>query len=375
MSKHLIALTALMATSALVGQNTAVLPPAFESLPGNVGVAMPLRWSKGKLQVFIDPVMMPANFVGETITGLRLRRSTLEGAPAFPAMTRTLQIHGAFQSFPAAQMTGTASQNFQLTNPPLLFGPATVNVAATPEPGPATIVGEEFVQITFAQPLPVTAGTLFLQFETLDGPLTVATGNWVDAVQWTAGTDDGLVVTVGDGSCTTRPDPTELKYTSSASPQVGATIELEVSGAPPTEGTEVGLVLCWVGLDPASRPPGPTYLGYGGSFGVADPLMVDCLQWAPLDFSWFGQTDNTGTFATTFAIPGAAAIGQRLSFQAAWFDDSRPVIPLSFSNGLQIVCSSVGVEGNCSSFFFPDDADVSPWGPQVGLMPVILLDY
>ena len=37
--------------------------------------------------------------------------------------------------------------------------------------------------------------------------------------------------------------------------------------------------------------------------------------------------------------------------------------------------NSVGVEDHCSSFFFPDDLEIAPWGPQVGLMPVILLDY
>ncbi len=54
---------------------------------------------------------------------------------------------------------------------------------------------------------------------------------------------------------------------------------------------------------------------------------------------------------------------------------SRPVVPFSLSNGLQLICNSVGVEDHCSSLFFPDDLEIAPWGPQVGLMPVILLDY
>ncbi|MFT4843535.1 MAG: hypothetical protein ACI8UD_001439 [Planctomycetota bacterium] len=383
MFKYLLASAALIGCSTLVGQSTAVLPPAFESLPGNAGVAMPLRWSKGKLQVFIDPVMMPSLFVGETITGLRLRRSTLVDSPAFPAMTRTMEIRGGFQTFLAANVTGGAAANALLSNPIVLFGPALVTIPATPEPGPNTIVGDEFVQITFTQPLPVTAGTLFLQFETLDGPLVVAADNWVDAVQWDTGTDDGYVVTIGDGTCTTNIDPvtmeviepTELKYTSSASPISGSTVNLEVTGAPPTSGTALGLVVVWMGLDPTNQPSGPTFVGYGGSFGAADPAMVDCFQWAPFDFAWFGPTDATGKFATTLDISGLAGVSYRLSLQAAWFDDSRPVIPLSFSNGLQLVCNSVGVEGNCNSFFFPGDLDTSPWGPQIGLMPVILLDY
>ena len=376
MSTHLLTIVALVSCTALSGQNTAALPPAFETLPGNAGVAMPLRWSKGKLQVFIDPPMMPSNFVGETITGLRLRRTAFEGSGAYPAMTRTMQIHGGFQPFPAVQMIGSASQNLTIVPRLLLFGPAVVNVAATPAPGgPTMTVGDDLVQITFSQPLPVTAGTLFLEFETLDGPLTIAPGNWVDAVQFAAGTDDGYVAIVGDGSCTTRSEPTELRYTSSAGPVSGTTVDLEVTGAPPTDGTDVGLVLAWIGLDPLTAPPGPNYLGYGGSFGAADPLMVDCHHWAPMDLAWFGQTDSTGRFATTLAIPSAVAIGQRLAVQAGWYDPSRPVVPLSLSNGLQIVCDSAGVAGLCSSFFFPDDVDISPWGPQVGLMPVILLDY
>jgi len=376
MSNHLLTVAALVTCAALSGQNTAALPPAFETLPGNAGVAMPLRWSKGKMQVFIDPPMMPSNFVGETITGLRLRRSALEGSPAYPAMTRTMQIHGGFQPFPATQMIGSASQNLTIVPRLLLFGPAVVNATATTAPGgPTMTVGEEFVQITFTQPLPVTAGTLFLEFETLDGPLAIAPGNWVDAVQFEGGSDDGYVAMVGDGSCTTRSEPTELRYTSAAGPISATTIDLEVTGAPPTTGTEVGLVLVWLGLDPLTAPPGPNYLGYGASFGIADPLMVDCHQWAPLDYAWSGQTDSAGRFATTLAIPGNAAIGQRLALQAGWLDTSRPVVPLSLSNGLQMVCNSVGVEDHCSTFFFPDDLDDSPWGPQVGLMPVILLDY
>lgn len=380
MSKYLLPIAVLICVAAssdaaLLAQSTAFIPPAFETLPGNAGVAMPLRWSRGKLQVFIDPPLLPANFVGETITGLRLRRAVFEDSPAYPAMTRTMKIEGGFQPFPATQMTGPASANYSVIPRQLLFGPGVVNVGATPAPGgPTTTVGEEFVQITFSNPLPVTAGTLFLEFETLDGPLTIAPGNWVDAVDFQGG-DEGYVAIVGDGSCTTRSEPTELRYTSSGGPLSGTTINLEVTGAPPTSGTEVGLVLCWLGLDPLTAAPGPTYVGYGGSFGVADPLMVDCHQWAPLDYAWFGQTDSAGRFATTLDIPGNAGIGQRIALQAGWLDTSRPVVPLSLSNGLQVVCNSVGVDDHCTSFFYPDDMDQSPWGSQVGLMPVILLDY
>ena len=150
-----------------------------------------------------------------------------------------------------------------------------------------------------------------------------------------------------------------------------------MKGAPPTNPTtgETGFAIVWVGTDPENRTPGPTYVGYGNTFAAADPLMANCYQWAPFDVAWFGATDGAGRFATTFAIPSGAAIGARLALQAGWLDVSRPVIPLSLSNGIQLVCTGAGVEDRCSSFFFPGQAQISPWGPQLGQMPVLLLDY
>ena len=251
-------------------------------------------------------------------------------------------------------------------------------VPATSAPGPATTVGEEFLQISFSTPLPVTAGTLFLEFVVDDTPFTISTEHWVDAVWFEDGIDEGLVARVGDGSCTTRSEPTVLEYTSEDGPIAGTTIDLEVTGAPPTLNGEFGFVLAWAGTDPEGRAPGPTYVGYGNTFAAADPLMASCHQWAPFDFSWFGPTDGAGRFATTLDIPGSAAIGFRLAVQAAWLDQSRPVIPLSFSNGLQLVCTAAGVGNGCNTFFFPGattGTSVSPWGPQIGQMPVLVLDY
>lgn len=355
-------------------QSTATVPPVCLTLPGNAAVSMPLRWSHGAMQVFVDAPLLPAGFVGNTITGVRLRRSTLPGDTAYPALQRTLTVRGAFQSPPAAAMIGGLTQN-RPASTQILFGPAVVAVPATPAPGPATTTGDEFVVIPFTTPLPVTAGTLFLEFEAGDPPLQVGTGHWVDAVWLAGGSDSGLVVAVGDGSCTTRPEPTRLAWTAAHGPAAGSTAEVTVTGAPPTAGASTGLVLFWVGTEPETRPPGAGYLGYGASFATLDPTMVDCHQWAPLDVAWFGVTDAAGACATTFAIPGSVAIGQRLAAQAAWFDPSRPVLPLSLANGLQLVCRGAGVSNRCNTLFFPGAATVSPWPPFVGQMPVLLLEY
>ena len=365
-------LAALAAAPA--AQSVATVPPVCRTLPGNAAVSMPLRWSQGVLQVFVDAPLLPTALTGQTITGLRLRRTVLPGAGPDPAMTRTLTVRGAFQPWPAAGMIGSITAN-RPPNTQVLFGPAPVAVPATPAPGPATTVGDDVVQIVFSQGLPVTAGTLFLEFEAGDGPLQVGTGHWIDAVWFENGVDQGLAVVVGDGSCTTLAEPTELRWTAPYGPVAGTSGALEVRGAPPTTAGSVGLVLVWAGIDPETRGPGAGYLGYGASFVGLDPGMAGCHQWAPFDVAWSGTSDPAGTFATSVDLPSTAAVGQRIALQAAWLDVSRPVLPLSFSNGLQLVCTSAGVQDRCSSLFFPGTLTNSPFGPFRGQMPVLRLEY
>ena len=365
---------AFVAVSSLSAQSTATVPPVCASLPGNAALSMPLRWSQGAMQVFVDAQLLPPALIGQTITGLRLRRSTLLGDTAYPALQRTLTVRGGFQTAPAAAMIGSLPQN-RPSSAQVLFGPAVVSIAATPAPGPATTTGEEFLSIPFSIPLPVTAGTLYLEFEASDAPLMVGTGHWVDAVWFPGGADDGLVASVGDGSCTTRPEPTQLTWTEAHGPFAGIQAQVRVAGAPPATQGSAGLVVCWVGLDPMTTPVGNGYLGYGGSLGSSFPSMAGCHQWAPFDVAWFGTTDTTGSFATMFTIPSNTLIGTRVGVQAAWFDGNQMGVPLSFSNGLQLVCRSAGVGNHCNTFFFPGTATVSPWPPFVGQMPVLLLEY
>jgi hypothetical protein len=318
---------------------------------------------------------LPAALTGQSITGVHLRRSTLLGDVAYPSLQRTITVRGGFQTPLAAQMIGGLTQN----RPPsamVLFGPAVVTAPALPAPGPTTTTGAELVHIVFTQPLPVTAGTLYLEFETSNAPLQISTEHWVDAVWFGGGSDQGLAVAVGDGSCTTRSEPTELRWTSSTAPLSGTTAQLEVRGAPPTFGTSVGYVLAWVGVDPQTRAASTQsfYLGFGGSFTTVDPGLVGCHQWAPLDVAWFGPTDAQGRFNTTFPVP-TAAVGARLGVQAAWLDPSRPVFPFSLSNGLMLVLNSAGVGNRCNSLYFPAGATASPWQPFVGQMPVLEFDY
>ena len=357
----------VLSLGGLLAQTITVVPEVCATLPGNAALALPFKWSQGTLQVFVDPPMLPPALAGQSLTGLRLRRPTLLGDVAYPALTRTLTVRGGFQLVQAAQMIGALSQN-RPANTVVLFGPATVNLAPQPAPGPATAVGADLLQIPFSTPLPVGTGSLFLEFELTDTALQISQEHWVDGIWMGGGVDNGLAVTVGTGACTTRSVPTELRWTSGTGPIVGTTVPLEVRGAPPTSGSSVGLVVCWVGVNPQAS-------NFGLSLTPFDPSLVGCHQWAPTTVAWFGTADAQGRFATTLALPAGNLVGTRLGVQAGWFDSSRAVVPLSFSNGLVLVLGSAGVNNRCASMFFPGTATVSPWGGFVGQMPVLQLEH
>jgi hypothetical protein len=357
----------MVLASGLVAQTTTVVPARCVDLPGNAALAMPLRWSQGVLQVFVDPPLLPAALNGQALTGVRLRRSTLLGDPANPALSRTLTVRGGYQPFLAAQMQGSVTQN-RPAGAMVLFGPATVTTAATGAPAAGAPVGEDLLNVDFTTPLPWAAGTLFLEFEVADAPLQISAAHWVDAVWIPNGTDTGYAVTVGTGGCTTRPEPTELRWTGSAAPAPGITGTLEVRGTPPTAGSSVGFVLEWIGFSPRAN-------NFGVSLSLLDPGLVGCHQWAPFEVSWSGTANAAGIYATPLPLPSSSALGTELGVQAAWLDLSRTGLPLSFSNGLVLRLGPSGVGTGCSTMFFPGAATVSPWPAFVGQMPVLLLEH
>ncbi len=355
--------------AALPAQSTVVVPTVAANLPGNAAVAMPLRWSHGTLQVFVDGALLPPGLVGQSLTGVTLRRPTLPGDVAYAPIARTLTVRGGIASTAAANQ-GTSLASNRPANTATLFGPAVVTSLAAPAPGPATVVGGDLLTIAFATPLPVTAGTLFLEFEVGNAPLQISSEHWVDAVWQTGGVDQGLVAAVGDGSCTTRSEATRVRWTAATGPLPGTSAAFELAGGPP------GVLACmWAGLDAQVRSPGPGFLGFGFDLGVVDAGLAGCRQWAPLDVVWAGAADGAGRFASTLALPGTAAVGLRLAVQGGWIDPSRPGLPLSLGNGLVLVLGSAGVTNRCSSVYFPSTATTSPWPPFVGQMPVLRLHY
>lgn len=361
------AIVTFLAVSAAPCQSS-VVPAACATLPGNAGLSLPLRWSQGIMQVRIEASLLPPNFVGQTITGLHMRRPTFLGEPAYPTVTRTITVSGGFQPLTAASLTGILATN-RPANMLTLFGPAPVVIPATPATGPTSVVGDELFHIQFTTPLPVTAGSLFLEFETSDPPFQVLATHWVDAVWFDDGQPVGYQATVGNGSCSTLAAPTQLVWNDpTTGPIVSGTAKMRLSGAPAGD-----LVFAWIGLDPQTAGGG--FPGFGFGLGVVDPTMAACHLWAPLDATWTGSADSNGNYTATFPLTGGAVIGMRLGVQMGWLDLTRPTLPFTTSNGLLMVLNTIGVGTACATAFFPPGATQSPWYPDIGQMPVLTLDH
>jgi len=378
--RRLIAIAVVAAVSVgsdrLTAQSRAVVPPIAATLPGNAAMSMPLAWSHGVLQVCVGSQLLPAALAGGNLQGIRLRRPSFLGEAPYPALQRTLTVRAAFVPTLPSALSGVRAANAPATFP-VVWGPAQVQVAATAQPTGAPWLGDEFLVLPFSPPLPVVAGSLLLEFETSDLPFRTAE-QWVDAVWAESGIERGYQATVGEGSCTTRSTPLELRWTSAASPTRGLDAILRLVGAPPAAPNGPGsVVLAWVGVEPQTHALAGDFLGYGQSLAALDPALAGCLQWSPLDLVVFGVADAAGGFDLRFPIPPAVTTsGMRLSAQAAFLDAQRTgPLPLSISNGVVMQLDTSGIGSRASSVFFPYATATSPWVVQQGLMPVLVLDF
>jgi hypothetical protein len=268
------------------------------------------------------------------------------------------------------QLTPSLTVN-RPANLSVLFGPASVSIPATPATTVGASVGEEFLVIPFSTPLVVIAGSMFLEFESGDTPLQVGADHWVDSVWFEGAVETGYVVTVGNGSCTTRSQPTELVWTNADGPHVAGTANMRLTGTQPG-----AFVFAWFGLDPEPRAASATYFGWGGALGLLAPSLANCHQWAPMDAMWGASSDIAGSYTVSFGLPATfATVGMKIGAQCAWVDPARPGMPLSISNGVMLVLDTIGVGANCSTAFFPAGATNSPWPPEMGQMPVITFEH
>jgi hypothetical protein len=359
----------LVLASAVNAQRRATVPPICETLPGNAALSLPLRWSHGTMQVLIEAQLLPtAGFVGNTLTGLRLRRPSLLGEPAYAAVTRTVTVRAAFTARTASQMTPDLAVN-RLPGLPIVFGPAAVPVAATAAAGPGAALGAEFLAIPFATPVPIVPGNLELEFETSDAPLAVAADNWVDAFWMRGGVEAGYAAPVGNGGCTTRSGPLTLRWTG-APPLRSAQANLLLSGAEPNS-----LAIAFWGLDPRTHAVSSVFHGYGYDLGQLAPALTGCFQWAPIDVQWLGTTALGGDYQVRFTVPFQLGPRDRVAVQCAVLDSGRAGVPLSFSNGVVAQVDSTAAAGHGTTVFFPGSAVISPWASEPGQFPVVVLEY
>ncbi|MSR39518.1 MAG: hypothetical protein EXS02_11870 [Planctomycetes bacterium] len=358
----------------LPAQSRTVVPTIAERLPGNAALSLPLRWSQGTLVVSIDAALLPLALTGQAIHGLRLRRPTFLGEPAYPAVQRTITVRAAFGPTASAQLSATRSANWPAGTPasglPILAGPATFPVAQTALPVAPQATGDEFLVIAFAAPLPVVAGNLLLEFEVASAQFAIDS-QWVDAVWSVNGVESGFAVTVGDGACTPRTRPIQLTWNAPQAPTRGSTASIVLAGALPSIP-----VFLWLGLDPQNAPVGPSFFGFGAGLLVLDPSLQGCSQWIPVASLWNGITNGAGGMTLSFPIPaGITQAGQQIGMQAAALDTARTGVPLDITNGLVMALDRTGLGSRCATMLIPGTASQSPWLPNVGLMPVLVIEY
>ena len=364
----------LVAGPVVIGAQSPVVVPAIaERLPGNAALSMPLRWSYGTMQVIVDASLLPANFVGNTISGLRLRRPAFLGEPSYPALQRTITVRAGFAPMLARQLTTDLLANRPGTLPSnqgslvTAVGPTSVSIPATNPASGSQSLGDEFLVLTFTQPLPVTAGNLFLEFETTDAPLAVEMHQWVDAVWFEDGNDQGYAVPVGDGSCTHLAAPYHLTWTAPGAPVRGTDAELRLSGGDPQ-----ALVVWWLGLDPLTAGVSPVFVGYGAALGSLLPGLANCHQWVPGQAVIGALADPVGGLDIAFPLVAASTTaGDRIGIQGAQLG---PQALPTISNGLILQLDTAGVDDQCAVVFFLAGSTQAAWLPETGLMPVLHLD-
>lgn len=360
----------------LLAQGRAVVPAVAEFLPGNAALSMPLRWSQGVMQCCIGAQLLPPSLAGAQITGLRLRRPAFLAEPAYASVQRTITVRAAFTPLlPSALSTSRAGNTPAAAV--VVAGPTQVAVAASANPTGSSPLGDEFLVLPFSTPLPVGAGSLFLEFETTDAPLQISE-QWVDAVWNVDGVDHGYVATVGVDSCTTLGAPLRLTWSASDGPLRGADARLRLQGAPASAPNGPGaLALSFIGVGPRTHALAPDFFGFGADLGALDPGLAGCRQWAPLDLTLAALTDASGGVTVQFPLPVAATtVGMQIGVQSAFLDLSRTgIVPLSLSNGVVLQLDRAGVGAQCSAVFFPGAAATSPWPVELGLMPVLVIEH
>ncbi len=370
--RRLLPIACLLSAALAPAQTWVTIPAGFDELPGNAAVSMPGRWSWGTVQVAFHEDLL-TDLQGQTITRLRLRRPSFHDEPAYGAVTRTFQISlGPFTPDPAF-LSGQRTQNNDDNNPmPVVFGPQSVSIPATPAPSQTDVTGPWFIDVPLTQPFTVpVSGNLLLEWRTLDSSLAIDPLNFVDAVWMQNGEDKGLAVPVGQHGCGgTGTTPMRLTATGNPHPAFGSSSSFRLEGAKAQ--APVHMVFGFDPLDMAVPVP------FGTDIAV-EPFATGCQLWTPLDFVIdAGSTGQQGTYNYSFDFPPTNSLqGMQIGVQALVVEAADPVedSQIVASNGVVLWMDSIEVGDKVATQMWLQDDDWSSWSPFSGLTPVIQFGY
>ncbi|MCA8941172.1 MAG: hypothetical protein KDB80_01315 [Planctomycetes bacterium] len=351
-------------------QEWATIPSGFDRLPGNAAVSVPGRWTWGRLQVLYDAALF-TDLVGESITGLRIRRPAFFDEPAYVGSTMTFEISLGPSPRDPANMSGNFNDQYDPASPmQVVYAQQSYAIPPTPAPGQADVVGESLVDLTFDQPFVVPAGTsILLEWRTIDTSLTVLGDGWADCVWLPSGQDVGLARHAGQNGCGNHGAMRLDVAPGSEHPALGQTTNFRLEGAQHESSCHFA-----IGFEPVANTPG----GFGVDVTVF-PFAGLCQLWTPLQFFLAPvQTDAAGAVDFGFEFPSSNTLqGIQVGMQAFVVETDDQDLPtaIAASNGVVLLMDSIGLGDMAATALFPADDATAPWIPWVGLCPIIEFSY
>lgn len=364
----------LILAMACPAQRTAAIPaPLGDALPGNAAVSAPLRWERGMIQVIYQASVLPNGFgAGTTVTGITLRRPAFVDEPAYGAVTRSLRV---WMASTTRGVVGPSTRGNYVGTPVEVVPLTTMQIGASQPTGPGDAVGSDLLFLPFTTAFTVgTQPNLFLQIEMHGPTFAVANDNWVDAVWFPAGADEGFATHVGNGGCAAvQGTRSRLVWNGPDSPAGGTTASVLASGLAP-------LAPVFFAVQPN---PQASTLPFGSTLSTFGAPA--CFLWGePLD-AFFQFTDASGRATWSAPLPGGVAGGLQFGIQAFNVADLSQPVPRT-TNGIVMLTEPAGIGPAVSTLMhtdvpvFPVPANpqqnyVSPIAPFPGLAPVVQLHF
>ena len=364
-------------------QGGSVLPAGYEKLPGNGAFSLPLRWHEGLMQVLLRSDkpggVVPQVMLGKSLKSMSVRRPSFFGEPAYGGLTRTFTVRLASTQIQISSLARDMGANRTTveaaTGATKLTAVVTAkqfNIPATAAAAYTDAVGKDLVTVPFATPYPFKGPDLFIDWETTSSNKVPDKNVWVDSLVFTFGGDFGVVLTLGQGGC------------SSVKPRSGLPMSLQGNGATPAANSTITLQLT------NALPDAESVLFYGPnlflkSTGIRPyptyrPARRGCHVWTDPFLYGTGRTDSQGRLDYKVTIPALTQklFGKVFVFQALVEDRKGGYQELS--NGVAVLPGSSRVRDWGSTVLCPWTYELnsqnqkipptSPWNPFPHSLPV-----